>query len=130
MNNRPVLVFEAKGSWKKTADFLHKMLRRDTMSIFHKYGKIGVVNLMQATPKDTGTTSLSWDYKIVKDKDNYRLVWTNSNFSEGIPVAILIQYGHGTRGGTFVEGIDYINPALKSVFEDMAEELWKEVKNI
>lgn len=129
MAERPILVFEAKGDWKKTNDFLHKMLRRDVVSILKKYGKIGVGRLIEYTPKDTGETAMSWNFRIDKLRDGYKLVWTNSNLSDGIPIAMLIQYGHGTRGGTFVEGIDYINPALRPVFEDIAEELWKEVEN-
>ena len=129
MANRPVLVFEAKGDWKRTNTFLKRLLNQDVGSILNKYGKLGVLALAQATPKDTGTTAASWWHKVEKTKEGYRLVWTNSNLSDGIPVAMLIQYGHGTRGGTYVEGIDYINPALAPIFEELADALWKEVTN-
>lgn len=127
MAKRAILVFEADGDWKKTDTFLRKLLRRDTVSILNRYGKLGVEKLIAWTPKDTGLTAISWSYRVDKTKTGYRLIWTNSNLSDGIPVAMLIQYGHGTRGGTFVEGIDYINPALRPIFDGIAEDLWKEV---
>ena len=127
MADHPILIFQYKGDWGKTKSFLKHILRRKTEAILQKYGKLGVGHLVEATPKDTGLTAASWDYHIERKGDDFRLVWTNSNVNRGIPIAILIQYGHGTTGGTYVEGRDYINPALRPIFDQIAEELWKEV---
>lgn len=99
------------------------------MAILNKYGEIGVERLRAATPVDSGVTADSWSYEIKKDGHNYALIWTNSNMAEWIPVVILLQYGHGTRGGTWVEGRDFINPALRDVFEDLSRELRGEVSD-
>lgn len=100
----------------------------DPRSIMAKYGKIGVERLSIATPKDTGETAASWSYDIIQTTDGWQLVFNNSKVTrDGVPVAILLQYGHGLKNGSYVRGIDFINPALKPVFEKMAEELWNEV---
>ena len=96
--------------------------------VLDKYGKAGVEALEKATPKDTGTTAKSWRYVIVKEEGRYRIEFHNDNISDWANVAILIQYGHGTRNGGYVEGIDYINPALAPVFNDLASQAWEEVK--
>lgn len=85
---------------------------------------------MQATPEDSGLTKNSWDYEIVQSRSGFRLYWTNSNLKDGLPVIILLQYGHGTRSGSFVQGRDIINPAIKPIFDTIADELWKEVINL
>lgn len=96
-------------------------------SIFHSYGRLGVQELQKATPKKTGTTSNSWNYEIVKENGKTSLIWTNDNINKGAVIAILIQYGHGTRNGGYVQGVDYINPALRTTFDRMSKELWKAV---
>lgn len=123
------ITFNSKGDYKKTDSFLRKLLHRDSMAILNKYGEIGVERLRAATPVDSGVTADSWSYEIKKDGHNYALIWTNSNMAEWIPVVILLQYGHGTRGGTWVEGRDFINPALRDVFEDLSRELRGEVSD-
>lgn len=121
------IVYLSKGGFKATETFLAKLLRRNTESILRKYGALGVTYLSEATPKDTGLTATSWSYEVVREGQDYQLIWNNSNSPRGVPVAILIQYGHGYPNGTWKEGIDYINPALKPIFEGLVDELWKEV---
>lgn len=123
--------FEHKGSFTKFEQFLTKNLHINALikPILDKYGKRGVELLKEATPKDTGKTADSWIYSIEEDEQgNYQIVWSNTNTVNGwANVAILLQYGHATRNGGFVKGIDYINPAIAKVFSDMADEAWKEV---
>ena len=95
--------------------------------ILHAYGRLGVEELQKATPKDTGKTANSWDYEIDKKDGKTSLIWTNSNINDGVLIAIILQYGHGTRNGGYVQGIDYINPALRTTFDRMSKELWKAV---
>lgn len=122
------ITVSSKGNWKKTTDFLSEKRGQKFLKALHKYGKEGVKALSLATPVDTGLTAASWDYEIRANKDNYELVFTNSNIvDDWAPVAILIQYGHATKNGGFVRGIDYINPALTPVFERLAYEAWIEV---
>lgn len=118
----------AKGDFSKTFKFLE-----DARSFFHippileKYGRMGVEALSAATPRDTGLTADSWYYEVRESKDRYELVFLNSNVNKGVPIAIILQYGHGTRNGGYVEGRDYINPALKPIFDELAEKVWREV---
>lgn len=80
-----------------------------------------------ATPRDSGKTAESWDYRINRDKDGVKITWTNSNVNKGVNIAIILQYGHGTRNGGYVQGRDYINPAIRPIFDQMAAEVWGEV---
>lgn len=123
------VVFKNKGDWNDTFSFLRRDRDSDFVRTLKKYGEKGVRALSEATPKDTGLTADSWDYEIWTDgKGEYKLYWTNSNLAEpGMPIAILIQYGHATRSGTYVKGIDYINPALKYILEKLSQDLQKEV---
>ena len=118
-----------KGDFSKSLKFLKdkKLYKKHILPILKKYGELGVEALREATPKDTGETSESWSYEVIEEKYGARIVWKNSNVSDWANVAVLIQYGHATRNGGWVEGIDYINPAMKSIFEKIAEEAWKEV---
>ena len=119
-----------KGNFNKTTRFLMSMKERKFLKNLEKYGRVGVDALRDATPKRTGLTADSWDYEIHWTKGTYTIAWTNSNMAErGMPVAILIQYGHGTHNGGYVQGIDYINPALAPVFDKIANDAWKEVVN-
>lgn len=124
--------FEVKGNYTKFEKFLVKNLHIKALvkKILAKYGDRGVELLKEATPKDTGKTSESWSYDIEQDANgNWQIVWKNSNIVDGwANVAILLQYGHATKNGGFVQGIDYINPAIQKVFHEMADEAWKEVK--
>lgn len=123
-----VKVFQ-KGDFKKTEKFLEGAKVFNIRPLLKRYGEIGVRALAAATPKDTGETASSWGYEIRTDQTGARVIWTNSNIVDGYPIAILIQYGHGTNGGGYVQGRDYINPALRSIFDQLAEAAWKEVTN-
>lgn len=116
-----------KGSFKNTEIFLERAKKFDPMPILRHYGEIGLDALQAATPIDSGLTAASWYYEIEKNKNGYRILWNNSNVVNGLNIAILIQYGHATTGGTYVQGRDYINPVLKDLFDNLAIQLWKEV---
>lgn len=122
-----LLYVKQKGDFKHAETFLNRVLKRDYLSVMNQYGEIGVEALRKATPKDTGKTSESWYYEIKKNSKGVTLQFNNSNVVNGVPIAIVIQYGHATRNGGYVQGRDYINPVLVPLFEEMAEKLWKEV---
>lgn len=121
--------FRITGDFKKTDVFLKKIFNQDPVSIMNHYGALGVERLREATPRATGLTAASWSYSVEKTSTGYQLSFSNSNRSEGIPIVILLQYGHGTRGGTWVEGIDFINPALRPIFLELSKALREEVVN-
>lgn len=121
-------IVSSKGNWKKTTDWLMDRKEQKFMKQLYKYGEKGVEALAAATPIDTGKTASSWDYEIHASKGVFTITWTNNNLAKGVlPVAILIQYGHATKNGGFVQGIDYINPALTPIFEKLANDAWEEV---
>lgn len=117
-----------KGSFRNAEQFFDnsKNLSRRLRTAFERYGAQGVEALRAATPKDSGLTANSWLYTI----ENWGIGFNNSNIQNGYSVALLIQYGHGTKSGMYVEGIDYINPALRPIFEAIAQECWKEVQKL
>ena len=115
------------GSFKFTEKFLLNALKVNPRLVLGKYGEMGVRALENATPLDTGMTAASWSYDIVKENGAWVLEWYNSNVNNHVNIAVILQYGHLTGTGGWVEGIDYINPALQPVFEKMAKEAWKEV---
>lgn len=117
--------FRQKGDFSKTLDFLKKST--SPLKNLERYGEEGVRALSSYTPVDSGLTASSWYYKIFKDHNGIRITFNNSNIQNGVPIAIILQYGHGTGTGGWVEGTDYINPAIKPVFEKMASDAWKEV---
>lgn len=117
-----------KGDFKNLSSFLEKTKEKLNLGLLDKYGREGVAALQAATPKDTGKTSESWYYKIERKNGSVSLTFHNSNQNKGVPIAIILQYGHATGNGGYVEGVDYINPALRPIFEKIAEEAWKEVK--
>ena len=118
------------GSFQHLESFLSKNKKFDIDHYLAMYGQKGVDALANATPRDTGKTANSWRYEIVKDKDKDTVTihWVNDNVVDGwFNVALMLQYGHATGNGYWIEGVDYINPALRSIFDSMAEEIWKEV---
>lgn len=119
-----------KGDFKKLTSYLTKLENPIPVSILEKYGQRGVQALSEATPKDTGKTAKSWTYKIEQTKGRSSLVFSNNNINDGVPIAIVLQYGHGTRNGGWVEGRDYINPAIRPIFDELADESWKEVTKV
>jgi len=125
-----VIVFKQKGNLKKTSEFMVRSLKMKPKEILEKYALEGTKALASATPIDSGETARAWGYEITEGKGSYTISWTNSNIVDGVSIAILIQYGHGTRNGGYVKGRDYINPALKSIFNDLANDAWKEITRL
>lgn len=119
--------FESIGSFKNTERFLGKMSKFDFIARLKSVADKGVKALAAATPTDSGLTAGSWGYEITHSKNSFSIVWTNTNVTSGFPVAVMLQYGHGTGTGGYVQGRDYINPAMSPVFEDILNELWTEV---
>lgn len=125
-----MISFRQNGDFSKLTSFLEKVKQVVRISDLDKYGKEGVAALMSATPKDTGLTANSWSYEIIRSSGNVKIVWNNSNIQNGVPIAVILQYGHGTRNGGYVKGIDYINPAIQPVFNEIAKNAWEEVTKI
>lgn len=119
--------FEVSGGFTKTERFLNRMKRREYLNVLDEFGRDGVQALRNATPVDSGTTAEAWDYEIKRTRDYTEIVWTNSNINDGVPIAVILQYGHGTGTGGYVQGRDYINPAIRPVFDKIAEKAWKVV---
>lgn len=119
-----------RGNFHKTEKFLKKSFGKDYLPILERYANQGVDALMSATPVDTGLTASLWGYEILQDRDSLSIVWNNYNVQNGVNIAVILQYGHGTRNGGYVVGRDYINPALRPIFDKMAEAAWKEVTSI
>lgn len=119
---------QEKGDFKRTFSFLKKMKEKRWISKLDYYGELGVRYLAEATPKDTNKTAASWGYEIVNEEDNVTIRWYNTNIvKDYFNVALMLQYGHGTRNGTWIEGRDYINPAMQKVMEEAAGKIWEEV---
>jgi hypothetical protein len=119
--------FKSNGNFAKTTKYLKKMMKALEKGVFDKYGKLGVQELQMATPMDTGVTAASWTYRIEQTSESVRLEFVNDNVNDNVNIALILQYGHGTGTGGYVEGVDYINPALTPVFERMVADIWKEV---
>lgn len=122
-----MVTFRQKGDFSKLSSFLEKAKEAVNLGDLDRYGRAGVAALSSATPKDSGKTSDSWYYEITRRKGSVRISFHNSNVQNGVPIAIILQYGHGTRTGGWVEGRDYINPAIRPIFEQIADTAWKEV---
>lgn len=119
--------YQLHGSFKNTKAFLNKMAKGDIFKNLEGYAQEGVNALSSGTPQDTGLASESWDY-VIEDKNGfYSITWTNSNIENGFPVVIGIQFGHGTGTGGYVQGQDFINPAIRPIFDKIVERVWKEV---
>lgn len=126
---KKLIYFSHRGDFSKTFKFLNHILNKDYLNILEKYGRLGVERLEEYTPKNTGHTSESWNYEITHGKDRTSISWINTNVNNHVNIALILQYGHATRNGGWVEGIDYINPALKPIFDAMAKEAWEEIVN-
>lgn len=122
-----MIAFKHSGDFSKTISFLNKTKEKDFRKILDRYGKLGVSALASATPNDTGLTAASWDYEIEAVNGSSTITFYNSNIQNGVSIAIILQYGHGTRNGGWVNGRDYINPAIQPVFDKIAADAWKEV---
>lgn len=122
-----VITFSHHGDFQKTDRLFHRVIERHYMHKLAKYGEKGVQVLAAATPNESGKTAESWSYEIVESDGGLSIYWRNSHVNKGVNIAIILQYGHGTRNGGYVEGKDYINPAIQPIFDAMADEAWKEV---
>lgn len=123
-----MLKFEVKGDDRKTRRFLSKMKSQDYLKSLEAIAEMGVAALASATPKASGTTASSWSYEIKRGSGSTSIVWKNSNMHKGVPIAVILQYGHGTGTGGWVQGRDYINPAMRPVFDRLAESAWRVVQ--
>lgn len=115
------------GDFSNTERFFKRAQKMDFFRNLEKYAREGVTALASATPVDSGRTAASWDYEIVKGNGRVSIYWTNSNINDGVPIAVILQYGHGTNHGGYVQGRDYINPAIRPIFDKIADSAWKEV---
>lgn len=125
-----MISFSNTGDFSKTFNFLNKISKSNITNILNKFGKEGVDALSKNTPKDSGLTATSWNYKISNSKGSATISWYNTNVVNDVSIAIILQYGHGTQNGGWIEGRDYINPAMKPIFDKIADEAWKEVTRI
>jgi hypothetical protein len=124
-----MIEIESKGDFRNTEKFLASMAKDDLFAVLEHYGHVGVDALSSATPTRSGLTAASWNFEVVNKKGEHAIIWHNTNVNDGLPVAILIQYGHGTGTGGWVEGYDYINPAIRPIFDMITTEVWKQVTN-
>lgn len=122
-----MISFRQKGDFSKTLQYLGRVKNAAKLNDLDKYGREGVAALKSATPVKTGKTASSWYYEIVRGKGSVSITFNNSNIQNGVPIAIILQYGHGTGTGGWVEGRDYINPAIQPIFDKIAENAWREV---
>lgn len=122
--------FRQKGDFSKTTKYFERIKQASRLKILEKYGQMGVDALMSATPVDTGLTAKSWYYKIVTTNTSATIYYCNSNVNKGVPIAIILQTGHGTRNGGWVQGRDYINPAIQPVFDELVNKAWGEVTKL
>lgn len=125
-----MVTFSQKGDFSKLNGFFEKLKERVHIGDLNKYGREGVAALMAATPFDTGLTAMSWYYEIEHTDGTSSVNFYNSNVNNGVQIAVILQYGHGTNNGGYVQGVDYINPALQPIFERIADEAWKEVTKV
>ena len=125
-----MITFRQKGDFSKLTRYLEKVKSVVKLSDLDKYGKEGVAALASATPVDTGLTASSWSYEIKHKNGTVSISFKNSNIQNGVPIAIILQYGHGTRNDGWVQGRDYINPAIQPIFDKIANEAWREVTKL
>lgn len=122
-----LITFKHRGNFDRMERFLNKVKGKNYLNILDKYGQMGVDALASATPVDSGLTASSWTYEIEQTSGNTTISWLNTNENRGVNIAVILQYGHGTGTGGYVRGRDYINPAMRPVFDKIAEEAWREV---
>lgn len=121
------IIFEHSGSLKNTERFLNRMNNADIYDVLDNLARLGVDALRSSTPTRSGKTAMSWGYEIKHDDKRTSITWTNNNVHKGTNIAIILQYGHGTGTGGYVQGRDYINPTMRPVFDMIADQVWKEV---
>ena len=125
-----MISFRQKGDFSKLTHFLERAKESVRIGDLDKYGREGVAALSSATPIDSGETANSWSYEITNKDGSATITFKNSNIQNGVPIAIILQYGHGTRNGGWVQGRDYINPAIQPVFDEIVDKAWREVTKI
>lgn len=125
-----MISFRQKGDFSKLTKFLERAKETVYLGDLNKYGRQGVAALASATPIDSGETASSWYYEIENTKGSATITFYNSNVQNGVPIAIILQYGHGTRNGGWVEGRDYINPAIQPIFDQIVDDAWREVNKL
>ena len=122
--------WETDGDFKNTKKYLNKLLEALRFDILDSYGKKGVRALSEATPVDTGQTAASWQYKVERTSNSATISFWNTNINNGVPIALILQYGHATGNGGWVEGRDYINPALRPIFDSLADNAWRDITRL
>ena len=125
-----MISFRQKGDFSKLTHFLERAKESVRIGDLDKYGREGVAALSSATPIDSGETANSWSYEITNKNGSATITFKNSNIQNGVPIAIILQYGHGTRNGGWVQGRDYINPAIQPIFDEIVNNAWREVTKI
>ncbi len=125
-----MISFRQKGDFSKLTGYLERVKETVQRGNLDQYGREGVAALSSATPEDSGRTAASWRYEITNKKGSVAITFYNSNIQNGVPIAIILQYGHGTRTGGWVQGRDYINPAIQPIFDRIVEAAWREVKRL
>lgn len=125
-----MIVVKHKGDFSKTKNYFQRLSKVDCKKILERYGQEGVKALEASTPVDTGLTAKSWGYEVSITKTAYTITFTNSNVVDGVPIAIILQYGHATRNGGWVQGRDYINPSIQPIFDKIVDEAWREVTKL
>lgn len=125
-----MITFRHKGDFSKLTRYFEKLRNAMKLGILDKYGREGVAALASATPIDSGETANSWYYEIERKGNSVAIVFKNSHINQGVPIAIILQYGHGTGTGGWVQGRDYINPAIQPIFDKIANDLWREVTKL
>lgn len=121
------ITIESTGDWQPTRNWFARMAKLDLALVLNRFGAEGVKALRAATPMASGATQNAWNYHVTRNGNNWRIYWTNSNVNHGVNIAVILQYGHGTRNGGYVVGRDYINPAIRPVFDKIAKQAWREV---
>lgn len=125
-----LITFTEKGDFSNTERYLSRLSKGDLSHILNKYGTLGMNALSNATPVDSGLTSESWYYTLEAGRGYYSIRWHNHHVEDGVPIAVILQYGHGTRTGGYVQGRDYINPAIRPIFDKIVAEAWEEVTKV
>lgn len=125
-----MISFRQKGDFSKTTNYLKRVNQLVFTGVFDKYGRAGVAALASATPYDSGLTASSWYYEVKHSNGSIRIIFSNSNIQNGVPIAIILQYGHGTGTGGWVQGRDYINPAIQPIFDKITNDAWREVTKL
>lgn len=125
-----MIEFTEKGNFNRTERWLSRLKSQELSAVLNKYGSLGVNALSNATPKESGETANSWFFTTVSRPGYYSIRWHNSHVEDGIPIAVILQYGHGTGTGGYVQGRDYINPAIRPIFDQIVAEAWREVTRV